>query len=66
MSKQARFFSLFLLIQKGFKIPADGNFLKTHVFVHQSAETKKNNFMLLGSINFVQHTKIQKYFYKNL
>lgn len=55
------------LIQKGFKITANWNSLKkTDVFVHQSAENKNNNFMLLVRVTFVQYVKIQKYFHKNL
>lgn len=55
------------LIQKSFKITANWNSLKTtNVFVHQSAENKNNNFMLLLRVNFVQYIKIQEYFHKNL
>lgn len=47
------------LIQKGFKIAANWNSVKkTDVFVHQSAEDKKNNSMLLVRVNFVQYIKI--------
>lgn len=55
------------LIQKSFKITANWNSLKkTNVFVHQSAENKNNNFMLLVRVKFVQYIKIQEYFHKNL